>query len=178
MKIIRQAFLGVLLACCLSAPLRAELMIESVRWQVARPVAGQKEAYQDVSVLPTVPPRVDGKLRLSVTLKNRGPQEADGIVLHYCLTARLVPLRRNEPGVWAVSFMTDQRRVPKVGPNQLLEVAVDPSGSLDLPFTHYLQKVFASGFWPDQLKLQVMLSPHPGAVETIKTIELILPVKK
>jgi len=98
MKIIHQAFLGVLLACCLAAPLRAELMIESVRWQVARPVAGQKEAYQDVSVLPTAPPRVEGKLRLSVTLKNRGPQEADGIVLHYCLTARRRPCSATNRG--------------------------------------------------------------------------------
>jgi len=153
-------------------------MIESVRWQLAKPVRGQKAVYQDISVLSSVPPRIAGKLRLRVVLKNRGPQQADGIVLRYCISARLAPLRRGEEGVWSVPFLIDEKRVPKVGPNRYFEVSWDPSGSVELPFNHYLQRVFSSGFWPDQLKLQVMLSPHRGAVETIRTQEIVLPVKK
>jgi len=178
-------------------PGRAELMIESAGWQLARPIPGQQPVYQGLETLPTAPPRLVGKLRLRVVLKNRGPLEAEGIVLRYALTARLARREKTEAGagrkevrpsgtggtsdtagVWAVPFLISEQRVPKVGPNQLLAVTWDPSGSVSLPLSHYLKRMFDSGFWPDQLKLQIMLSPHPGAVEAIRTQEFILPVAK
>jgi hypothetical protein len=118
-----------------------------------------------------------GRLRLRIVLKNRGPQEADGLLLRYCLAARLSVLGSGADGVWAVPFLISEKRVPKIGPNQRLEVAFDPSGSVDMPLAHYLQRTFDSGFWPDQLKLQVMLNPHRGAVESVGTQDVILPVK-
>jgi hypothetical protein len=173
---MRKAALGVLLGVVLCQPLRAELTIESASWQLAQPRPGGADVFQDVASWPTAPPKIDGKLRLRVVLKNRGPQEAEGILLRYCLAARLAPRGRAEEGIWAVPFLIGEKRVPKVGPNQHLEVTFDPSGSVDPPLAHYLQRAFDSGFWPDQLRLQVMLSPHRGAVEAIKTIESILSV--
>jgi hypothetical protein len=161
-----------------AGPLHAEVMIESVTWQLAQTVRGQKPVYQDIAELSTRPPRIDGKLRLRVVLKSRGPQESDGLLLRYCLSARLVPAGGGAAGVWAVPFLISEKRVPKVGPNQFLEVALDPALSVDLPLNHYLKRTLDSGFWPDQLKVQVMLSPRRGAVEAVKTHELILPVKK
>jgi hypothetical protein len=153
-------------------------MIESVSWQLAKAARGQKPVYQDITALPTMPPRIDGKLRLRVVLKSRGPQEADGLLLRYCLTARLVPARQSTVGVWAVPFLISEKRVPKIGPNRFLEVTLDPQLSVDMPLSHYLKRTLDSGFWPDQLKLQVMLSPRRGAVEAVKTHELILPVTR
>jgi hypothetical protein len=158
--------------------LHAEVLIESVGWQLAKAEPGRPAVYQDITILTMLPPRVDGKLRLRVVLKNRGPKEADGLLLRYCLSARIVPAGRSAEGVWAVPFLISEKRVPKVGPNRLLEVTLDPSESVDMPLNHYLQRTLASGFWLDQLKLQVMLSPRRGDVETVATHEILLPVKK
>jgi len=160
------------------SPLHAEVMIESVSWQLAKTARGQKPVYQNITALPTVPPRIDGKLRLRVVLKSRGPQEAGGLLLRYCLTARLVPAGQSAQGVWAVPFLISEKRVPKVGPNRFVEVTLDPSLSVEMPLNHYLKRTLDSGFWPDQLKVQVMLSPRRGAVDAVKTEELILPVQR
>jgi hypothetical protein len=153
-------------------------MIESVAWQLAKLVPGQKDVYQDITSLTTLPPRIDGKLRLRVVLKNRGPKEADGLLLRYCLSARLVAAGKSADGVWAVPFLISEKRVPKVGSNRLLEVVLDPSEAVDMPLSHYLKRTLDSGFWPDQLKLQVMLNPRRGDVEAIATQEIVLPVKR
>jgi hypothetical protein len=47
-----------------------------------------------------------------------------------------------------------------------------------MPLNHYLKRTADSGFWLDQLKLQIMISPRRGDVEAITTQEIILPVKK
>lgn len=172
------AALFVVLGLLGLSPLHAEVMIESVSWQLAKPVRGQKPVYAAITSLPTVPPRIDGKLRLRVVLKSRGPLEAEGLLLRYCLSARLAAAEGAAEGVWAVPFLISEKRVPKVGPNQFLEVILDPSLSVDMPLTHYLKRTLASGFWPDQIRVQVMLSPRRGAVEAVKTEEAILPVKR
>ncbi len=158
--------------------LHAEVMIESVGWQLAKAAPGQHAVYQDITSLSTLPPLVDGKLRLRVVLKNRGPKEADGLLLRYCLSARLVLAGQILEGVWAVPFLISEKRVPKVGPNRLLEVTLDPSLSVNIPLNHYLKRTLDSGFWLDQLKLQIMLSPRRGDVEMVKTQEIILPIKR
>lgn len=173
-----RAALAALSVLCFLPPLHAEVMIQEVSWQLASPGPGRKAVYQAIKELPTQPPRIEGKLRLRVVLKNRGPHEADGLVLRYCLTARLAATGGNSEGVWAVPFLISEKRVPKVGPNQHLEVALDPAMSVDMPLTHYLQRALNSGFWPDQLRLQVMLAPRRGVVETIQTQELVIPVKR
>ena len=160
------------------AALRAEVMIERLEWQLAQPVRGQKPVFRAIAALPVVPPRVSGLLRLRVVLKSRGPQKTEGLVLRYCLSARLAPSGSGGEGVWAVPFLISEKRVPKVGPNQYLDVALDPSQSVDMPLSHYLKRTLAAGFWPDQLKAQVMLSPRRGAVESVKTEETVLPLNR
>ena len=172
------AALVVVSVFCGLSPLRAEVMIESVGWQLVQAAPGQKAVSQDIANLPTLAPLMEGKLRLRVVLKNRGPKEADGLLLRYCLSARLAPAGRSADGVWDVPFLISEKRVPKVGPNHLLEVTLDPSLSVNMPLNHYLKRTLESGFWPDQIKLQVMLSPRRGDVEAVATREILLPVQK
>jgi hypothetical protein len=68
--------------------------------------------------------------------------------------------------------------VPKVGPNQYVDVHLDPLQSVDMPLSHYLKRTLATGFWPDRLKAQVMLSPRRGAVDSVRTEEILLPVTR
>ena len=153
---------------------RAELSIESVQWQAAHPVKGRPQRFKDIGELPAAPPKLGAKLRAMLRLKNRGPKRVEGILLRYSLTARLGPLKGGEEGIWSVPFLIEERRVPKVGANQFFDVPLEPSALLEL----YLRKTVRAGFWPDELKLQVMLEPHRGAVETISPMESILPVRR
>jgi hypothetical protein len=163
---------------CAVSPLHAEVMIERLDWQLARPVRGQKPVFAAITALPTIPPRVSGVLRLRVVLKSRGPRKTEGLVLRYSLSARLSPIAGADEGVWAVPFLISEKRVPVVGPNQYVDVHLDPLQSVDMPLSHYLKRTLATGFWPDQLKAQVMLSPRRGAVDSVKTEETILPVTR
>jgi hypothetical protein len=156
----------------------AEVFIESVHWQLALPTPGAKPVFSDIQTLPSIPPRFVGRLRALVVLKNRGPQAVEGILLRYAIAAKLSPLDGSAASVWAVPYMIDERRVPKIGPNRMIEVGLDTSRSLELPLNLYLQRVFRSGFWPEMLRIQVMLSPHSGAVDAVVTHEKVLEVKK
>ena len=113
-------------------------------------------------------------MRLRLELLNRGPQAAEGILLKYSLSARVSPASGKGEGAWAVAFLLDERRVPKVGPNQTKEVILDPSQVLGA----YLQRMLRSGYAVNALKVMVMVEPRPGDVRALETLESILSVEK
>lgn len=157
-----------------ATPARAELILEQIGWEFAVAVKGQPSVFEPVETLNAVPPALKGKLRARLTLKNRGPRPMEGILLRYALTARLSRLDSNTEGTWAVPFMIEERRVPRVGANQLLDVPLGPSPMLDL----YLKKLKRSGLWPDQLKIQVMLEPHHLSAPALQVLEKVLPIER
>lgn len=156
------------------APARAELILEKVGWEFAVAAKGQPRVFDPVETLKVVPPILKGKLRARLTLKNRGPKPVGGILLRYALTARLARLDSDAEGMWAVPFAVEERRVPQVGSNQLLDVSLGPSPMLDL----YLKKLRRSGLWPDQLKIQVMLEPHHLSAPALQVLEKALPIER
>jgi len=73
-------------------------------------------------------------------------------------------------GVWGVPFWIEERRVPKIKPAKFKEVAIS---HFDLQ--GYLKRLRGTGFWPDALKVRIMVEPRMG--EPLKTIpESIIPV--
>ena len=74
---------------------------------------------------------------------------------------------------WAIPFMVDEKRVPKVGPNKTQDVFLTTSPALEL----YLAKLARAGWWADRVKLQVMIEPHPGTV-VVRSLESVLEVSK
>ncbi|OGS36279.1 MAG: hypothetical protein A2506_10200 [Elusimicrobia bacterium RIFOXYD12_FULL_66_9] len=173
--ILRRAIpLAVALAMAAAGRASAELVLESVHWQVGRLVRGRVASWVDVKVLEDGPPRMESRLRARLVLKNRGPQTSEGILLSYSLTPRLAQTgAAMSDGVWGIPFLIEERRVPKVGPNKIIEVPLETSPGLSL----YLRRLSRSGWWPDRLRLQVMLVPHPG-VQSIQTLEDVLEVKQ
>jgi len=152
----------------------AELLLESVHWQVGRVERGRVTSWADVKVLEDGPPRLDSRLRARLVLKNRGPQVSEGILLRYSLTARLSRIEgESHEGTWAIPFMVEERRVPKVGPNKVIEVPLETNPGLSLS----LQRLSRSGWWPDRIRIQVMLEPH-AEYQTIQTLEDVLEVKR
>ncbi|MEK7382307.1 MAG: hypothetical protein AAB262_03365, partial [Elusimicrobiota bacterium] len=135
---------------------------------------GRGASWADVKVLEDGPPKLESRLRARLVLKNRGPRTSEAILLRYSLTARLAQAGGGvSDGVWAIPFLIEERRVAKVGPNKVLEVPLAMSPGLEL----HLRRLSRSGWWPDRLRLQVMLEPHPG-VRTIQTLEDVLEVKR
>lgn len=157
-----------------AAGARAELSIESVGWQRARMERGRAVAWEDLSGVVDGPPKLDVRLRARLTLKNRGPKAAEGILLRYSMTGRVAPIAvEKAEGSWGVPFTVDEKRVPKVGPNKTQDVYLTTSPALEL----YLAKLARAGWWPDRVKLQVMIEPHPGAT-SVQSLESVLEVAK
>lgn len=172
---MKRALLSVLAFAAFSAAsVRAELLLEAVSWQRARVSGPRVVAWEDIGELIDGPPKLDARLRARLTLKNRGPVAAEGILLRYSMTGRVAPIAGEKPeGSWAIPFMVDEKRVPKVGPNKTQDVYLTTSPALEL----YLNKLARAGWWADRVKLQVMIEPHPGAVE-VKSLESVLEVSQ
>jgi hypothetical protein len=103
-------------------------------------------------------------------LKNRGPKPAEGLLVRYSVTARLVApgAAAGAAGEWAVPFLVDERRVAKIPPNKVLEVPLQLSPVLDI----YLKRMTREGFRVDRLKLSAMLEPQKAQAVVVKDAEL------
>jgi hypothetical protein len=137
----------------------AELALESVHWQQGRVEGGRVAFWKDVKTLAAAPSPVE-RMRARLILKNDGPQSEEGLLLRYSLTARVLPQDGGSAdGSWAVSFIVDERRVPKVGAEKTIEVPLDTASAVDL----YVRRALRAGWRLDRLKIQVMLEPHRGS---------------
>lgn len=153
---------------------RAETSLEGVHWQVARLEGGRVASWQDLRVLQDGPPKLDNRLRARLVVKNRGPKEEDGILVRYALTARIAPTggAPGAEGTWAVPFTVDEKRVPKVGPNKIVDVTLDAGAAIEL----YLRRLTRAGWWPDRIKIEAMLEPRSGA-SSVHTVEDTLEIR-
>ena len=107
-----------------------------------------------------------------VTVENRGPSAVDGMVLRYALSARLVKAgTEGQPGVWTVPFYLNERRVPRVRAGQVKEIPLN-----DLVLDVFLKKVYRAGYWPDALRIEVMVEPRAGEGLEQRMLEGTLPV--
>lgn len=172
---VKRLFFSTLICVIFSATdVRAELVLESVSWQRVRMETSRIISWEDLGRLIDGPPKFETRLRARLTLKNRGPVSAEGILLRYSMTGRIAPNSANTPeGVWGIPFMVDAKHVPKVGPNKTQNVYLVTSPALEL----YSAKLARAGWWPDRVKLQVMIEPHRGAV-AVQTLESVLEVAK
>lgn len=170
---MRSALIPVLAAAVLAAgagTARAEIELQAASWQegrVEKPARPPKYADAHKIAAFSKPPRLRGK----AVLKNRGPKAAEGVLLRYTVAARLVP-DRDAPAEaeWALPFLVDERRVPKVGPNQIQEVPLSLSPLLD----NYLKRLARQKFRANALKLSVMLEPGNG--HGVKIVETLIEV--
>lgn len=132
---------------------RAELVLEGVTWEPA--------------VLDIASAKLVAKTKAKARLKNRGPKKVEGVLMRYSLTAQL-------GGQWVVPFTIEQKRVARIKPNQIIDVAIGPSPMLPI----YLKKLKREGVSPEALRLQVMIEPRPNHPEPIQVAETVLQVKR
>lgn len=156
-----------------AAPASAEVALEGVHWQVGRVEGGRVVAWQDVKVLADGPPKLDSRVRARLVLKNRGAKAEETLLLRYSMTARVAPVKDSSEGTWAIPFAVEERRVAKIGAGKMIEVPLDTGAALDL----YVRRLARAGFWPDRVKLQVMLEPRPGE-GALRIVEDVLEVQR
>ncbi len=155
---------------------RAEVELESVRWQLAQREPGQglkAPKPEDIAALSIDPGgQLSGRLRGTLRLLNRGPA-VEAILLRYSVSAKIAPLDKNQPATWALPFVLGDRRVPKIDANQYLEIPLDPTADVEI----YLKNVFREGYWPEELKIEVMVQPRRDAKAQLKILESELPLE-
>jgi hypothetical protein len=166
-------FLSAAGAVLWAAPARAEVELQSVRWQLTARDRSQGGKPADITALSIKEGgALGGRLAAKVKLLNRGPA-VEGILLRYAVTAKIARVAQpKRPAEWAVPFTIDEKRVPKVGANQYLEAKLDPTALTEL----YLRKIYSQGYWPVELKLQVMLEPRKDNTGALQVLESSLPV--
>lgn len=166
------AALAAAAALC-AASARAAVQLETLSWQrqapAARGIARSTETISELDLAQGAgaPARFGG----SVRLLNRGPAD-EGILLRYSVAAKLAPVSGGAPAVWAVPYLLDERRVPRIGPNQYAEVPLDAAALTDL----YLKKLYREGYRPVALRLEVMLEPRRGEPPGLQLLSAELPV--
>lgn len=147
----------LLLSCAASAP--AEVSIESSHWQL--PVGrATKPVWHDVGAW-LLPPNgsVAAAPRLELRLRNAASKADEAMLLRYTVSARLVPIAGGGEGVWAIPFILEDRRVPTIRAGETRPV---PAGLNRAVLGAYLKRMARAGYWPDALRLQVMVEPRPG----------------
>lgn len=157
-----------------AVPARAQLVLESVAWQAARVERGRVVSWQDVKRLDDGPPKLDARVRARVVLRNDGARKAEGVLLRYSMTTKLLSAA-GQPGagVWGIPFNVDARRVPAVAPNRTVEVPLEINPALP----DHLRRLARAGWWPEELKIQAMLEPRSGDA-AIQTQESSLEVRR
>ena len=164
---LRVLALAAVLAAARAGGASAEIVLEGVHWQAGRAEAGRVAAWQDVKVLVDGPPKLDNRLRARVVLKNRGAKADEGILIRYSMTARVAPASgAAAEGAWAIPFVVEERRVPRVAADKMIEVPLETGAALGL----YARRLARAGWWLDRVKLQVMIEPHPGSA-VLQTVE-------
>lgn len=163
---MKRLVLGAVLAAFAAAgaaPAFAELVLEGAGWQAGKPQRPPRPVLWADAPSAALPKRGPARLRAKAVLKNRGPKSVEGILLRYVVSARLITARADVPAesAWALPFSVAERRVPKIGPNQVLEVPLTVTPALD----DYLKRIKRQGMRANGLKVQVQIETHAdGAV--------------
>ena len=165
--------LAAALAAAGAGAASAEIVLEGVHWQEGLVESGRVAAWRDVKVLGDAPPNARRRLRARLVLKNDGPKEEEGLLLRFSLTARVTPADgAAAEGSWAVPFIVDEKRVPKIGPDKMIDAPLDAGAALDL----YLRRLARAGWRPDRIKIQAMIEPRPGT-KRVQVAEDVLEIQ-
>lgn len=174
MRRLKALSLAAALAAAGAGRASAEILLEGVHWQVGHVEGGRVAAWQDLKVLDDGPPKLDNRLRARLVIKNDGAKDEDGLLLRFSLTARVAPAAGAvAEGTWAVPFIVDEKRVPKVGAGKMIEAPLDAGAALDL----YVRRLARAGWWPDRIKVQAMIEPRPGT-KAVNIVEDVLEVRR
>lgn len=166
------AALAALLA--LAVPGAAQITIRDVRWQLAQG-RSQLRVHTDLDrwLLPPGPAERARPL-VRVTLANGAARPETAVLLRYAFSARLRRIGVQGDGTWTVPFLVEERRIPNVPGRAEKPVRLYVNR---VAFHAYLKRMYRAGFWPDALKVEVMVEPRPGETLDGRIAERVLTVR-
>jgi hypothetical protein len=177
MKIyFRPLFLVCALLLPFAAPAAAQVELTGINWEISKLQGKNRSPYAPVSSLRAAPEvKFTDYLRAIVTLRNPSAKAAEGLVLRYALSLRLLKAGdAPEKAFWSVPFYVEEVRVSKINPSSSRQARV-----IRFELQNQLNKLNSSGFSPTALKLEVMLAPRqgdsPSAIMREAIIEIIKP---
>jgi len=175
----RQGLLPVLavIAIAMTArPARATTFeLEALSWQ-ARTAPGAAAKSAPIQTLALAKnEKVAGRLSAKLNFLNRGPA-VEGVLIRYSLEGKIAPAGHPDQAAWAVPFLVDEKRVPKVNANSHVETTLlvgDPDAQIDI----YLKNIAYDGYAVQALRLRVMISPRRGQEAPIQVLDSELPIE-
>lgn len=175
---MRTSFLNLTFACALllpALPAAAQVEIAGISWELSKLQGKNRTPYAPVSRLLAAPEvKFTDYLRAIVTLRNPSQKAAEGLVLRYALSLRLVKDgEAAEKAFWGVPFYTEEVRVSRVGPAAERQARV-----IRFELQNQLNKLRSSGFSPSALKLEVMLGPRQGDTPSAILREAVIEIAK
>lgn len=140
-------------------PALAQVDVLQIDWEISRLSGKDRSPYVPVSRLTAASDvKFADYLRALVTLRNAAPKAAEGLVMRYALSLRLI---RNgdapEKAFWGIPYYVEEVRVSKIGPSSRRQARV-----IRFELQNQLNKLRNSGFTPTALKLEVMVGPRQG----------------
>ncbi len=169
---MKRVLLSLAALALLAGAAGAEIEPQSVRWQLVSREKRESAKPTDVTQLPAlVGDALPGRLFARVKLLNRGPA-TEGVLLRYALSSKIGPVDQTLE-IQAIPFVVDEKRVPKIGANQFLEVAIDVTNHVNLQLKRLARDEYALR----ELRLQLMVAPRRGD-RSAQTIESSISVAK
>ena len=159
----------------LNMPLRAQVGIDKIDWQVSRVEGKASLPFEPILDLKLEPyQKYLNKFRAVVSVRNLSAKPAGGLVLRCALSLHLVKLEdASGAGFWAVPFRVEELRVSRIRPGGVYEAKL-----IHFVLNEQLKKLRNTGFWVDALKLQVMLDPRQGDIPAEIIKETVIDIKK
>jgi hypothetical protein len=153
--------LGAAVAAFLASASTAwpDIVIQDIRWQLAPASNGRKAGFRDAAGWFAPPDsKPAARPRVLATLANRSRDAEEAVLLRFAVSARLARVEGGE-GTWGVPFILDDRRIPKVNGSAVHSVPIPINRAV---LDGFLKRMRRSGFWPDALRVEVMVEPRPG----------------
>ncbi len=105
------------------------------------------------------------RIRPRILAVNKGTAPAEGILIRYDFALQIAPRADRKKAAWAVPFMMDEWRIPRLLPGESKAVPLDPE-----ILRQTLSRLKAAGFEAERLRFHAMLAPRPGDDRPLQTV--------
>lgn len=158
-RIFKNIFLSLLLVfVCLSIS-SAQITIQDINWQLSDAVGRKRLSFVKVKGISVKPDgKINEKIRIIVSVANKGEKTVEGLVIRYALNFRMVNLKSpGDTAIWSVPFRIEELRISKIEPSRASEVKIIKTG-----INKELKKLRNNGFWINAIGLEIMIEPKKG----------------
>ncbi|MBI4056851.1 MAG: hypothetical protein HY399_04805 [Elusimicrobia bacterium] len=150
----------------------AGVSLQKVEWQVgaSRKPPRQFSVIREWKQGPS--DKAPGKVRIVLSIVNTSSSAVEGVLVRYALSAKLAPLRgEKSAGAWVVPFWLEESRVPWLAALQTKNILLT---RMDLQV--FFKRMKRLGYWPEAIKIQVMIEPKMGESLQDHILESELPI--